>query len=409
MPISVLYIHAAGAFGGASRSLLELVRAFPAGSVQSHLITPRGNVASFFAGEGCQVLTTRGISQFDNTRFGYYRKWRWLVLLREFLLLFGTVYTLFKAGRTWKDIDLVHVNEVTALLPVILAKYLFGKPVVVHFRSVQAANRAPLRTRLQTYILKRFADGFIAIDETVRKSAPRELPIEVVHNGFAVDNYIKGEGGCDQEIEQLAQQKGAMLRVAMIGNLLKFKGVSEFVEAAKICKERGCPVRFVFVGGESRQLKGLKRAVLKRLGFAHDVLEEIKQFIAENNLDDVVRFVGFTSEIQKVYRNIDVLCFPSYLNAAGRPVFEAAFLKVPSIVAIKDPLPDTIIDGETGICIEEKNARALADAICYLYENPEERKRLGENAYSLAMKNFDIHKNARRILEMYQGLVNSEQ
>jgi glycosyltransferase involved in cell wall biosynthesis len=117
---------------------------------------------------------------------------------------------------------------------------------------------------------------------------------------------------------------------------------------------------------------------------------------------DHVHLIDFTSNIHKIYEAIDILCFPSHLNAVGRPVLEAALFKVPSIVAITNPIDDTIIDNETGICIKPKDPKGLADAIEYFYSRPEEITRMGELAYKLALKNFDIKKNAKKILEIYE-------
>ncbi|HEY0233840.1 MAG TPA: glycosyltransferase family 1 protein, partial [Afipia sp.] len=84
--MKVLYIHMAGAFGGASRSLYEAVRSFPAGAVTPVFVAPRGSVLDFFSRLG-EVIVARGISQFDNTRYGHYRGLRWLILLREMAYL----------------------------------------------------------------------------------------------------------------------------------------------------------------------------------------------------------------------------------------------------------------------------------------------------------------------------------
>jgi glycosyltransferase involved in cell wall biosynthesis len=95
------------------------------------------------------------------------------------------------------------------------------------------------------------------------------------------------------------------------------------------------------------------------------------------------------------------------LDACGRPVFEAAFSRVPSIVAVSDPKPDTIIDGETGICIPPRDPKALADAVEYFCTQPSEVERMGEAAYRLAMENFDIAANASKMLAIYRHLVRS--
>ena len=63
---------------------------------------------------------------------------------------------------------------------------------------------------------------------------------------------------------------------------------------------------------------------------------------------------------------MDVLCFPSHYDAPGRPIFEAAFFGVPSIVAVRNPRPDTLVDGETGLAIRPHDADELAEAITRL-------------------------------------------
>lgn len=404
-PISILYIHPCGTFGGASRSLLEVINSFPADTIIPHIITPRGNVVDYFHKVGCQVITTLGIAQFDNTRFGHYRGWRWLVLLRELTFSFFTVSAMFKARKRWKGINLVHVNELTLLLPIVVAKFVFNKSIVVQVRSVQAAGQTPRRTKIMTALLKRFADAVIPIDETVRRSLAPDLPVHVVHNGFTIGQYLKSDIKSDEVLQRLQKLSRETIKIGMVGNLLRMKGVYEFVEAARICRNKQLQVDFIIVGGETRKLKGIKGWLLQKLGFAHNVKADILEYCHRYGLEKIVHLVGFTSAIREFYEKIDIVCFPSHLEAVGRPVFEAAFSKVPSIIAITNPLEDTVVAGETALCFEPGNAEALAEAIEYFCLNPQEMRRMGEKAYALAIKNFDVRKNARTILEIYQKLV----
>jgi len=87
MSVSVLYIHHCGVFGGSSRSLLEIIKAFPEKSVKPYLITQKGITSKIFKDLGIETIETIGISQFDNTKIGYYRGFRWLILLREFFYI----------------------------------------------------------------------------------------------------------------------------------------------------------------------------------------------------------------------------------------------------------------------------------------------------------------------------------
>jgi glycosyltransferase involved in cell wall biosynthesis len=132
---------------------------------------------------------------------------------------------------------------------------------------------------------------------------------------------------------------------------------------------------------------------------------ELAELIASEGLTDDFLMLGSSHDLRTAYSAMDLLAFPSHLDAPGRPVFEAAFFGVPSIVAVRQPKPDTIRDGETGIAIPHSSAELLADAIAYFAENPGEAERMGINARALAERNFSPRINAADLLQVYRNLV----
>lgn len=402
MKLSVVYIHPIGIFGGASRSLLELLRAFSGDSIQPYVVSQKGQVAFILAGANISVVTASGLAQFDNTFFSYYRGLRWLVLMRELAFLLPTYMVLTAAKKRWKSVDIIHVNELTAIPTAIIAKHLFKAPLVVHVRSVQRPMTDGLRGKLLKYLIRRYVDQLVAIDCTVRESLPEDLSVEIVRNGFpfAEVRQTKSDQGIARRFSPTTP-----LRVGCVGGLLKLKGVYEFVEAARLCVQAGLAVEFFIVGENPRNLRGIKAYLLKRFGFAADVRTDLESLINKYDLGDRVRLKGFTADVKSVYDSIDVLCFPSHLNACGRPVFEAAFSRVPSIVAVDKPLEDTIVNGQTGICIPAKSPIAIAEAVTFFYSHPDELERMGEAAYQLAKKNFDIDLNAKKMFDIYKRLL----
>jgi glycosyltransferase involved in cell wall biosynthesis len=389
-PLCVLYIHATGPFGGASKSLCELIRAFPQGTVRPIVLCPRGTAAEHFARAGARVITARGISKWDHTRFSFYRGLRWLLLLRELLYALPTTLALRRIRAQNLGIDLVHANDVTALAPGVLASRMLGVPLVTHVRSLQNADPRLWRTRAQNRAIARHAARVIAIDETVRRTLPASLKVDVIHNGIRVRSADSGE------------DSPRPFRVAMVGLLLRLKGVFEFLEAARLCRERGVRAEFWIAGENAREVKGLRGRLLAHFGFSEDVRTQLEAGIARHGLGESVKLLGFVADVERIYRSIDVLCFPSHLDAAGRPVFEAGWFGVPSIVAARDPLPDTLADGESGLCIPEPNAASLADAIERLYRDRALATRLGQGARRLAETYFDQDRNSATMLSLYR-------
>lgn len=369
-----------------------MLQALPPGRVRAVVVCAPGSAEQQFRRAGAEVVLARGVPKWDHTRYGFYRGLRWLLLLRELFYVVPAWRAIARVRRVIGHVDLVHANDITIASIGVFAARKLGVPLVVHVRSLQNDDAGLARTRWQNRLLQRNGARLIAIDETVRRTVPDLSDVTVIHNGLRV----AGERAAKR------QPGSRPFRVAIIGVLLRLKGVFEFVEAAKLCVERGLDIEFWIVGENVRTLNGLQKRVLSALGFAEDVRANLQEQIQTHGLQDRVKLLGFVEDVASVYQQIDLLCFPSHLDAAGRPVFEAAWFAVPSIVAVREPLPDTIADGVSGLCIAEPNAAALADAIGKLYADPALCARLGAGARELAETYFDQGRNSQQVLDLYR-------
>ncbi len=397
----VLYIHMVGAFGGASRSLFETVRAFPPNQIEPIFVAPRGTVGPFFSRLGT-VIEARGLTQFDNTRYSYYRGIRWLVLLREISYLPATAIALRRASRVAPSVDIIHVNEITGVIALWLARFWFKTPAIIHVRAVSRVDPASWRTRWVGWMLRRQAGAVIAIDETVRASLPANLQVKVIHNALSV----KQSYDYDEDFEtKIAALNPDSFKVGFVGNLLRVKGIGELIEAARIVRDSGINVEFLVVGDETQPSRGFKAHVLHAFGLRQSMRAEIEATIERYSLRTNVHMLGFIENIGRAYLHMDVLCFPSHLDAPGRPVLEAALHGVPSIVAVRKPMGDTLIHGETGLAIEARSAEHLAEAITELARDRERTRQMGAAARHLAECNFDVQRNSAEVLQLYRRLV----
>lgn len=385
-----------GTFGGASRSLAEAVRAFPS-SVEPHFITPRGTVVPFFNKLG-RVIAVRGLSQFDNTKYSYYRGFRWIVLLREILNIPATVAAIRRARRQWPDIDLIHINEFTGIFPMWLAKRFYKVPIVVHVRSVARSDARSWRTKWVNSFLKRNAAAIVAIDETVRQSLPSYLDVEIIHNAFTSKPVTDPDPSFQTA---MAEMRPTSFKVGFVGNLLKVKGILDLIDAARILKDNSADVEYVIIGDDARSSKTLRARVLSLFGLNQNIRADVEERLQRYDLRKDFHLIGFMSDIAQAYRSMDVLCFPSHYNAPGRPVFEAAFSAIPSIVAVTNPTKDTLIDGETGLAVPPHDPKNLAVAIATLANDRERSRKMGFAALDLAKSNFSVDQNALKLYAVF--------
>jgi glycosyltransferase involved in cell wall biosynthesis len=396
-----MIIHGVGLFGGGSRSLYEAMRTCPE-PVDRLFFVQRGSANEYYRPYGSDMIALRGITRFDNSRASYYRGTRWLVPLRELIWIPLTLWGLLRAKRRWGQIDLIHVNEIMEIFPGLVAKWLFGAPMIVHVRSLVWDTPGKWRVRLLNHLLRRHADAIVAIDENVRATLAPDLDIAVIHNSLDYENAPQGKG-VDPDV--LAHIPSDAFIVGFLGNMHRNKGVLELVQAAAKVTAARRDIHFLIIGSSPRKDSGLKWRVLNWLGLAQEQQASFMAEVDRNDMGDRFHFAGHTPNILPWLEKIDVLAFPSHFDACGRPVFEAAFVGKPSIVAVSRPMPDTLDHGVTGIAIARPDPDLIADAILALAADPDRARAMGEAARRLAHANFTPHRNAVKLLQLYKAVV----
>jgi glycosyltransferase involved in cell wall biosynthesis len=401
MKARILYLNPIGEFSGACVSLINLVRSSPLSGVQPLMLTPAGSAADYFREQGCQVIECPRLSQFDHTRYGRYRGLRWLVALRELVLLPRSYLAMRAIARQVGPVDLIHLNEITGIVVGTMLQCHLRAPMVMHVRAHMGDQRG-WRSRFLWELVRRHVATSFCIDETVAETVPATINKVVVHNGAA--RVEPSSEAVARWASVLAETPAAATRVAIVGSLLPVKGVYEFVEAAiRICRERR-DLCFLIVGKSVRRF-GRWSFPLVKLGLVRDVEGDCRRRIEEEGMESHIMMTGHVREPIVVYRTIDILCFPSHYNACGRPVFEAALEGKPAIVAIERSHPDTLIPGETGIAIPARSVAALADAIVELAGDSVARLRMGAAARKLAQKVSNLEANGEIVRSVYGSLL----
>ena len=159
-----------------------------------------------------------------------------------------------------------------------------------------------------------------------------------------------------------------------IGRLQEDKGVRDFIEAARRLHAEGIPARFTVLGGTEHTNASAITAA------------DLDTWRSEGLVD----FVDAQEDVRPWLRQAHVLVLPSH-GGEGIPrvLLEAASIGRPTIVSDVPGCRDVVVDGETGLICQTRNAVALAEAIRAVVELSSERlEEMGRNARRLAEASF---------------------
>jgi glycosyltransferase involved in cell wall biosynthesis len=308
------------------------------------------------------------------------------------------------AGKTAREIwnlyrtlrpDVVHLVTIKPVLLGGVMSRLAGMPAVVAAISglgyvfTAQGTKAALRRRM-VGLLYRVALGhrnmrliFQNKDDLagLRQAVP--LPDRKV-------SMIRGSGVDLAAYARTPEPPGAPV-VLMAARLLADKGVAEFVEAARLLKERGCMARFVLVGTVD---------VANPTSFT-------EAQVAAWAKAGVVECWGHRSDMHVVLSAARVVVLPSYREGLPKVLIEAAACARAVVTTDVPGCRDAIEPGVTGLLVPVRDAVALAAAIDELLRDPARCTAMGHAGRALAEQAFDVRKVVEAHLQIYSELIGS--
>lgn len=130
-------------------------------------------------------------------------------------------------------------------------------------------------------------------------------------------------------------------------------------------------------------LKAAERLKEKEIDFKIDLYgtgaeeENLKRFVTEHDLGEIIAFRGRTSDVDSVYRECFALIQPCDLEPFGLTITEAMSHGRPVVAMNSGGPSEIVLDGETGFLVEPQDDEALAERMEFLLCHPEEAKRMG--------------------------------
>jgi glycosyltransferase involved in cell wall biosynthesis len=130
------------------------------------------------------------------------------------------------------------------------------------------------------------------------------------------------------------------------------------------------------------------------------LLSELQAQARALDLGDRFVFAGFARDVARVVSAFDISAFPSLWEGTPLTVFEALAMGKPIVATDADGLLDVLTHERDAVIVPRRDARALADGIIRLADEPHTRARLGTAARETG-KQYDIAAFVRKMESLY--------
>ncbi len=243
-----------------------------------------------------------------------------------------------------------------------LAGYLCGCRIVLHdmgqYLPELMASSGRVYNTLVTHLLK-MTTAIIVMGEKVKTDyAPHLSGQEVMVVPGSVEDTVA------LDVPRLPRGQG-QIRVLYFSFLSVSKGLWTALKAIPLVIAKNPQVFFQFGGPiESEALH-----------------QEMKAFIAQNNLSNHVEYIGYVPDTLKrteCFRNSDIFIFPTHRDVFGLVLLHAMAESVPVVASREGTIPEIIIDGKNGFLFPKGDHQALAEKILVLAKDAQLRKTMGQ-------------------------------
>lgn len=177
--------------------------------------------------------------------------------------------------------------------------------------------------------------------------------------------------------------------VVLPARILAHKGVREFVDAARLLRERAVNVRCALVG----DMDPGNRASIERA--------ELKRWVDEG----IVEHWGYQDDMQRVYAATSVCVLPSYREGLGRVLIEAASTGRALIAFDVPGCRDVVQDGFNGLLVAFGDVHGLSAAIERLATNHALCERFGIAGRSLVIDKFTTKAVVTKTLAVHSAML----
>ena len=172
---------------------------------------------------------------------------------------------------------------------------------------------------------------------------------------------------------------------AVIGTIANFyppKGLEYLIEAAKLLDDP--QKKFIIIGEGTGRM-------------------ELEDLIKKNNLNNVF-LIGAMSDAWKYLKAFDIFVLPSVKEGFPWTIIEAMAAGVPVIATNVGAVPEIIENNESGILIEPRDPKIIADSIEKLINNKDLIEKFAQNGRKVVEDKFSLEQMVNSFENLFNNL-----
>jgi glycosyltransferase involved in cell wall biosynthesis len=283
-----------------------------------------------------------------------------------------------------EKIDILYSNTTAVLAGGFAAK----KMGIKHIWHIHEIIEKPFFLfRGLSWLLKKYATHIIVVSKAVQDHWKKYIPINkilLVYNGIDYSEYQSPAAAPVVESPQ-TEPAAAKLRIGMIGRVHHWKGQGYFLQIAGELIKTYPDLEFIMVGDAFPGNEYL--------------YEEINRLKTQHNLVNVVRDLGYRTDIPNILNQLDIFVLPSILPDPFPTVVLEAMAAGCAVVATNHGGATEMIEsGKEGLLIPWNDAKAAATIMKPIIENAAQRKAMGAAAAKKVRAQFSVASFEKRML-----------
>lgn len=285
--------------------------------------------------------------------------------------------------------DLVHVhNSHDHVLGAVAARLSKKRPTVIRSDHKRDAIIPSWGNRL---LASRLTDGIITFSEMAQQKDSTNLPISigrVGRVGVALQLEHYDPEGPFRNMREVFNINGEDLVVGMVARFQKYRRTDVFLSSlAKLVGEFP-HVKALLVGRSSQMQESVIKPI-SRLGLEANVI--LAGYQTDTYLDTLA--------------TMDIVVFlVAGSDGTARALREAMAMGKPTIVARRGILPELVVDGVTGLVVDD-TPENLSLALRSLIQEERLREKMGKAGREKARRDFRLDKQAEEIEAFYQKIL----